>query len=149
MATDEPAVTVENLSFRYRARPDQAIQDVSFTLWPGEILLLAGASGGGKTTVMGCINGLIPRSYKGDLQGRVLRDEPLANLDPLSAPGYWSWTSPPRGRTIATIWVSWIASCRCPTSRPSCSSPMISTWPSATRRVVLMGGGRIVADGST
>ncbi len=72
MATDEPAVTVENLSFRYRARPDQAIQDVSFALWPGEILLLAGASGGGKTTLMRCINGLIPRSYKGDLQGRVL-----------------------------------------------------------------------------
>lgn len=72
MATDTPAVIVENLSFRYHTRPDQAIQDISFELWPGEILLVAGASGCGKTTLMRCINGLIPRSYKGDLRGRVL-----------------------------------------------------------------------------
>ncbi|MBC7263210.1 MAG: ABC transporter ATP-binding protein [Chloroflexi bacterium] len=72
MATDTPAVIVENLSFRYHTRLDQAIQDISFELWPGEILLVAGASGCGKTTLMRCINGLIPRSYKGDLRGRVL-----------------------------------------------------------------------------
>lgn len=60
------------MSFRYHTRPDQAIQDISFELWPGEILLVAGASGCGKTTLMRCINGLIPRSYKGDLRGRVL-----------------------------------------------------------------------------
>jgi len=72
LTADVAAVTVENLSFRYHTRPDQAIQDISFALWPGEILLIAGASGGGKTTLMRCINGLIPRSYKGDLQGRLL-----------------------------------------------------------------------------
>ncbi|MBC7262003.1 MAG: ABC transporter ATP-binding protein, partial [Chloroflexi bacterium] len=67
-----PAVAVENLSFRYHTRSDQAIQGVSFELWSGEILLVAGASGCGKTTLIRCINGLIPRSYKGDLCGRVL-----------------------------------------------------------------------------
>lgn len=72
LATHVPAVVVENLSFRYHTRSEQAIQDISFELWPGEILLVAGASGCGKTTLIRCINGLIPRSYKGDLCGRVL-----------------------------------------------------------------------------
>ncbi|MEJ2265209.1 MAG: ABC transporter ATP-binding protein [Anaerolineales bacterium] len=65
-------LTVEQLSFRYRERPERAIEDLSFSLQPGELLLIAGASGCGKTTLIRCINGLIPRSYKGDLEGRVL-----------------------------------------------------------------------------
>lgn len=71
MRQDTPLV-VENLSFRYHSRPDFAIQDVSFELRRGEILLVAGASGCGKTTLARCINGLIPRSYKGQRRGSVL-----------------------------------------------------------------------------
>jgi energy-coupling factor transport system ATP-binding protein len=63
---------VEGLTFRYRSRPEPAIRDVSLTLEQGELLLIAGASGCGKTTLIRCINGLIPRSYKGDLAGRIL-----------------------------------------------------------------------------
>ena len=44
---------------------------MTFSVQPGEILLIAGASGCGKTTLIRCINGLIPRSYKGELQGRI------------------------------------------------------------------------------
>jgi len=66
------ALTVEGLTFQYRARPEPAIRDVSFELHDGELLLVAGTSGCGKTTLIRCINGLIPRSYKGDLSGRVL-----------------------------------------------------------------------------
>jgi energy-coupling factor transport system ATP-binding protein len=67
---DSPLV-VENLSFRYRDRQGAAIQNISFETSPGEILLIAGASGCGKTTLIRCINGLIPRSYKGEISGRV------------------------------------------------------------------------------
>ena len=63
---------VENLSFRYRDRQGTAIHNISFEAKPGEVLLIAGASGCGKTTLIRCINGLVPRSYKGERTGRVL-----------------------------------------------------------------------------
>ncbi|HAL17539.1 MAG TPA: ABC transporter ATP-binding protein [Anaerolineaceae bacterium] len=63
---------VEGLSFRYRSRELPAIQDINLAIEPAQIVLLAGASGCGKTTLIRCINGLIPRSYKGDVSGRVL-----------------------------------------------------------------------------
>jgi energy-coupling factor transport system ATP-binding protein len=63
---------IENLSFQYRTRPEIAIEEISFDLKPGEMLLIAGASGCGKTTLARCINGLIPRSYGGKRQGKVL-----------------------------------------------------------------------------
>jgi energy-coupling factor transport system ATP-binding protein len=65
-------LVVENLSFKYRTRPELAIEDISFELKPGELLLIAGSSGCGKTTLARCINGLIPRSYRGERKGRVL-----------------------------------------------------------------------------
>src|SRR6185503_5009491 len=65
-------LVVENLSFRYRDRQGAAIHNLSFEARPGEILLIAGASGCGKTTLLRGINGLIPRSYKGEMSGRVL-----------------------------------------------------------------------------
>jgi len=68
---DAPLV-IENLSFQYRTRPELAIENISFELKPGEMLLVAGSSGCGKTTLARCINGLIPRSYGGKREGRVL-----------------------------------------------------------------------------
>jgi energy-coupling factor transporter ATP-binding protein EcfA2 len=80
------ALIIENLTFRYHSRNDLALQNISFSVQKGEILLIAGASGCGKTTLARCINGLIPRSYKGDIngsiliQGREMNDQPLARV---------------------------------------------------------------------
>ena len=68
--TELPLV-LEDVSFRYRDRQGTAINHISFEVHPGEILLIAGASGCGKTTLIRAINGLIPRSYKGELTGHV------------------------------------------------------------------------------
>ncbi len=82
--TAKTPLTIENLSFRYRDRDTTAIRDISFSANPGEILLIAGASGCGKTTLIRCINGLIPRSYKGELSGRILLGEETISGWPLA-----------------------------------------------------------------
>jgi energy-coupling factor transporter ATP-binding protein EcfA2 len=88
--TIPPAVYVEKLSFRYRSlddepqpkrkagapaaealEPPQAIEDISFSLPTGKLMLIAGPSGCGKSTLLKCLNGLIPHSYKGALSGEI------------------------------------------------------------------------------
>jgi energy-coupling factor transporter ATP-binding protein EcfA2 len=67
----EIPLEVKGLTFKYHSRSEPAIKGINLTLTPGEILLLAGASGCGKTTLMRCINGLIPRIYRGELEGQI------------------------------------------------------------------------------
>ncbi len=62
---------ISNLTFRYRDRTDPALRGISFSLGRGELLLLSGCSGCGKTTLVRCINGLIPRSYRGEIKGSI------------------------------------------------------------------------------
>jgi energy-coupling factor transport system ATP-binding protein len=76
-----PPLLIENLSFRYRSRNELALKDVNLRVEAGQVLLIAGASGCGKTTLARCINGLIPRSYKGELTGRILiQGQDIRNL---------------------------------------------------------------------
>ena len=70
-AAPTPALKVDSLTFRYQSREEPAIRDLSFSVQPGEVMLIAGASGCGKTTLMRCINGLIPHTYHGEMDGEI------------------------------------------------------------------------------
>ncbi len=70
--TEPLPLVLQNLSFRYHTRTVPAISNINLSLEPGQIMLLAGSSGCGKTTLMRCINGLIPHSYRGEMTGEVL-----------------------------------------------------------------------------
>lgn len=77
----EPLISIEDLTFRYIRRSEPAIKNINLQLAAGEILLIAGASGCGKTTLARCVNGLIPHSYKGELRGKIfLMGRDIANL---------------------------------------------------------------------
>jgi energy-coupling factor transport system ATP-binding protein len=64
-------IELKNVEFRYANSESGALDDVSFTIGNGEVVLLCGASGCGKTTVTRLINGLIPHYYEGELKGSV------------------------------------------------------------------------------
>ncbi|MDX5444671.1 MAG: lipid A export permease/ATP-binding protein MsbA [Zoogloeaceae bacterium] len=60
---------VRNLSFRYPGHDVQVLDDISFTIEPGQMVALVGRSGSGKSTLAN----LIPRFYHHE-QGEILID---------------------------------------------------------------------------
>ncbi len=65
------AVSVSNLSFRYKAGEIPALKHVFFQLSPATCTLIRGGSGSGKTTLFHCLKGLIPQAVEGDFTGHV------------------------------------------------------------------------------
>jgi len=67
----ELPLLVENLTFQYGRRSEPALEKINFSIQPGQVMLIAGSSGCGKTTLMRCINGLIPHTYHGEMSGDI------------------------------------------------------------------------------
>lgn len=67
-------ISFENVTYTYPFQDSPAVQDISFSVKAGEIVLCTGASGCGKSTLMRLCNGLCPQYFKGDLQGVVRID---------------------------------------------------------------------------
>ena len=68
---NEDIINIDNVSFCYKGASKGLLNDVSLKIKKGETVLLCGASGSGKTTIIRLINGLIPHYYGGELQGDV------------------------------------------------------------------------------
>ena len=76
MSSSSPLLEVEGLSVAWDGEP--VIRSVSFSVAPGEFLVLLGPNGSGKTTLLRCLAGLAPPSA-----GRVrFGGEDLANRPP-------------------------------------------------------------------
>ena len=78
-------ITFEHVTYRYPqpagTRPAApALHDLSLHIDEGELVLVVGTSGAGKSTFLRCLDGLIPHFYGGQLSGRVR----VAGRDPVA-----------------------------------------------------------------
>lgn len=64
-------IEIENISFRYLTSEQDALKNVSLSVDRNEMVLLLGASGSGKSSLVLCLNGLIPNVIHGDFCGEV------------------------------------------------------------------------------
>ncbi|CAM5545982.1 ATP-binding cassette domain-containing protein [Streptomyces tanashiensis] len=67
-------IRFENVSVRYEEDAEPTLRNVNLTVPEGELVLLVGPSGVGKSTLLGAVSGLVPHFTGGTLTGRVTVD---------------------------------------------------------------------------
>lgn len=67
----EPIISFKNVNFKYHSQAEPTLHSININIYPGEKVLVVGASGSGKSTFINCINGLIPNKYEGELTGKI------------------------------------------------------------------------------
>ncbi len=67
-----PLLSIESVGYRYPTSAMDVFAEVSVDVEDGEVILLRGPSGGGKSTLLRCLNGLVPHSTGGRFRGRVV-----------------------------------------------------------------------------
>ncbi len=72
-------ISIEGLTFYYSDTTYPALRNINLKIGEGEFVLVAGPSGGGKSSLGRCLNGLIPHFYGGKIYGRIL----VSGLDTL------------------------------------------------------------------
>ena len=68
----EPIISFKDYGFQYMAQASPTLHHINLDIYPGEKVLIAGASGSGKSTIGSCVNGLIPYAYPGESTGELL-----------------------------------------------------------------------------
>ena len=77
-------IEIKNVSFRYKADAAAGgIRNVNLSVPDGQVVVLCGESGCGKTTLTRLINGLIPHFFEGELRGSVTVDGCSVSEQPL------------------------------------------------------------------
>ncbi len=67
-------IRFENVSVTYDGADEATVRDVELAIPEGELVLLVGPSGVGKSTLLGTVSGLVPHFTGGTLRGRVTVD---------------------------------------------------------------------------
>ncbi|MGE5283133.1 MAG: ABC transporter ATP-binding protein [Chloroflexota bacterium] len=79
-----PALAIESLTYAYPSATAPALRDISLELASGELVLLAGRSACGKSTLLRAACGLVPHFHGGEVEGSI----EVAGIDALaSGPG--------------------------------------------------------------
>ena len=68
----DPIISFQDYGFQYTAQAEPTLHYIDLDIYPGEKVLIAGASGSGKSTIGSCMNGLIPFAYPGESTGKLL-----------------------------------------------------------------------------
>lgn len=68
------AIELKDVSFKYEEGDEQVLKGVNFDVSYGEVALLSGYSGEGKSTVLSLVSGIIPNITPGEVSGGVLID---------------------------------------------------------------------------
>lgn len=78
----KPIICFDNFTFKYRSQTKPTLLNIDLTIYEGEKVLIVGPSGSGKSTLAHCINGLVPFSYEGDIDGSLtIRGQESKELD--------------------------------------------------------------------
>lgn len=64
-------IKIREFSFTYNGADRPALQNINLAIEDGQFVLLTGASGGGKSTLCRCFNGLVPHFYGGTISGKA------------------------------------------------------------------------------
>ena len=64
-------IKFNNFSYRYKGNEEYALNDINLEIQENKFILLAGETGSGKTSLIRCLNGLIPQFYAGFYKGSV------------------------------------------------------------------------------
>lgn len=69
----EPIIKISNLSYAYRGHEGELVLNgIDLEIEAGEFLAIAGRTGSGKSSLIYTMNGLVPHSFGGKMEGRVL-----------------------------------------------------------------------------
>lgn len=78
-------IEFKDISFCYKdSEQANSLKHISFQIPKGQVVLLCGKSGCGKTTITRLINGLIPHYYDGSLKGEVVVDGKKVSGQPIT-----------------------------------------------------------------
>ncbi|MEV7416370.1 ATP-binding cassette domain-containing protein [Streptomyces sp. NPDC089919] len=67
-------ITFDQVTVQYEDTAEPVLKEVDLTVEEGELCLVVGHTGVGKSTLLGAVNGLVPHFTGGTLYGRVLVD---------------------------------------------------------------------------
>jgi len=69
--SEESLIEFKEVTWRYQEAKEPSLTGINLRVRSGEVVVITGPSGAGKTTLCRCLNGLVPHFFEGELQGEV------------------------------------------------------------------------------